>query len=70
MTESNLWFWATYETAHFTVLARLRTPLGKPQDTFMTIESVLKSFAAEVKLANEAEDLGASGDSGKRELYF
>ena len=42
------WFWATWEAAQFCVLSRLRTPLGKPQDTFTTIEAVLKSFAAEV----------------------
>ena len=59
-----MWFWATYETAHFTVLSRLRTPLGKPQDTFMTIESVLKAFAVEARAATDVEDLGAGGDTG------
>ncbi|KAK7113677.1 hypothetical protein V1264_012925 [Littorina saxatilis] len=66
-TESQMWFWATYETAHFTVLSRLRTPLGKPQETFMTIESVLKAFAKEAKSARDVEDVGAGGDSGKNE---
>lgn len=66
-TDSLLWFWATYETAHFTVLSRLRTPLGKPQDTFMSIESVLKAFAAEARSATDGEDLGGSMDSNKNE---
>ncbi|ESO84130.1 hypothetical protein LOTGIDRAFT_229624 [Lottia gigantea] len=46
--ESLLWSWATWEAAQFCILSRLRTPLGKPQDTFTTIEGVLKQFALEV----------------------
>ena len=38
---SLLWFWATWESAQFCSLAKLRTPLGKPQDTFMSIEAYL-----------------------------
>ena len=34
-----LWFWATYESAQYCLLARLRTPLGMPPDTFTAIES-------------------------------
>ena len=34
-----LWFWATYESAQYCLLARLRTPLGMPADTFTAIES-------------------------------
>ncbi|KAL8580399.1 hypothetical protein ACOMHN_020876 [Nucella lapillus] len=66
-TDSLLWFWATYESAHFTVLSRLRTPLGKPQETFMSIESVLKAFAAEARNATDGEDPGGSMDSNKNE---
>ena len=47
--EALLWFWATWEAAQFCVLAKLRTPLGKPQDTFMTIEGAIKAYAAEIK---------------------
>ena len=36
-----LWFWATYESAQYCLLARLRTPLGMPPDTFTAIESEL-----------------------------
>ncbi|XP_048245963.1 serine/threonine-protein kinase SMG1-like isoform X1 [Haliotis rufescens] len=63
--ESLLWFWATWEAANFCVLARLRTPLGKPQETFMTIESVLKSIATEVS-REDTEDGGAA-DAPKSE---
>ena len=50
------WFWATWEAAQFCVLSRLRTPLGKPQDTFTTIEAVLKSFASEVVPHTDGEN--------------
>ena len=50
------WFWATWEAAQFCVLSRLRTPLGKPQDTFTTIEAVLKSFATEVVPHTDGEN--------------
>lgn len=37
-TETLLWQWAVWEAAQFTVLSKLRTPLGRAQDTFQTIE--------------------------------
>lgn len=33
-----LWFWATYESAQYCLLARLRTPLGLPNETFSALE--------------------------------
>ncbi|XP_022255031.1 serine/threonine-protein kinase SMG1-like, partial [Limulus polyphemus] len=42
-----LWFWATWESALACVTNKLRTPLGKPQDTFTTIEAAIKSYAKE-----------------------
>ncbi|XP_048758488.2 serine/threonine-protein kinase SMG1-like [Ostrea edulis] len=51
--EAMLWFWATWESAQYCVLNRLRTPLGKPQDTFTSIEGVLKMFAKELDKATE-----------------
>ncbi len=35
-----LWFWATYESAQYCLLARLRTPLGLPAETFGAIEGL------------------------------
>ena len=32
------WFWATWEAAQMCVLLKLRTPLGKPNETFRAIE--------------------------------
>lgn len=53
-----LWFWATWESAQYCVLNRLRTPLGKPQETFTSIEGVLKMFAKELdKPAEERNDI-------------
>ena len=37
-TDAVLWQWAVWEAAQFTVLSKLRTPLGRAQDTFQTIE--------------------------------
>ena len=38
--EGLLWCWALWESAQFCVQSRLKTPLGKPQDTFVAIESI------------------------------
>ena len=37
-TEVVLWQWAVWEAAQFTVLSKLRTPLGRAQETFQSIE--------------------------------
>lgn len=56
--EAMLWFWATWESAQYCVLNRLRTPLGKPQETFTSIEGVLKMFAKELdKPVEERNDI-------------
>lgn len=62
--EAMLWFWATWETAQYCVLNRLRTPLGKAQDTFTSIESVLKSLAIESQHYDE-EDTPADQNKGQ-----
>lgn len=38
--ESALLFWETWQCAQYCVVNKLRTTLGKPQDTFMAIEGV------------------------------
>uniref|UniRef100_A0A5F8A8I1 non-specific serine/threonine protein kinase n=1 Tax=Macaca mulatta TaxID=9544 RepID=A0A5F8A8I1_MACMU len=45
-TDAVLWQWAIWEAAQFTVLSKLRTPLGRAQDTFQTIEGIIRSLAA------------------------
>lgn len=42
--EGLLWFWALWESSQFFVQSKLKTPLGKPQDTFLAIESALKGY--------------------------
>ncbi|XP_053681891.1 serine/threonine-protein kinase Smg1 [Sabethes cyaneus] len=37
--------WAQWEAAHFCVNNKLRTPIGKPQETFLKIESIIKEYA-------------------------
>nr|XP_061829730.1 serine/threonine-protein kinase SMG1-like isoform X1 [Nerophis lumbriciformis] len=56
-TEVVLWQWAVWEAAQFTVLSKLRTPLGRAQDTFQTIEGMIRSLAAHS--LNPEQDDGA-----------
>lgn len=58
------WFWATWEAAQFCVLAKLRTPLGKPQDTFTMIEAVLKKYSAE-GAGKDGDDVKTKPGSGE-----
>ncbi|KAK7086208.1 hypothetical protein SK128_014254 [Halocaridina rubra] len=44
-----LWKWLAWEPAQHCIANKLRTTLGKPQDTFTSIESAIKSRAKEVK---------------------
>ncbi|XP_038156782.1 serine/threonine-protein kinase SMG1 [Cyprinodon tularosa] len=61
-TEAVLWQWAVWEAAQFTVLSKLRTPLGRAQDTFQTIEGMIRSLAAHS--LNPEQDLGAWAGPG------
>ncbi|XP_063453541.1 serine/threonine-protein kinase SMG1-like isoform X5 [Pan paniscus] len=45
-TDAILWQWAIWEAAQFTVLSKLRTPVGRAQDTFQTIEGIIRSLTA------------------------
>ncbi|XP_076757575.1 serine/threonine-protein kinase Smg1 isoform X3 [Xylocopa sonorina] len=45
---SFLFFWAGFEAAQHCVTNKLRTSLGKPQETFTSIESALKTLAREI----------------------
>lgn len=47
--ERLLWFWATWEAAQFCIQSKLRTPLGKPQETFTAIEGVIKKYTTELR---------------------
>nr|XP_019958506.1 PREDICTED: serine/threonine-protein kinase SMG1 [Paralichthys olivaceus] len=57
-----LWQWAVWEAAQFTVLSKLRTPLGRAQDTFQTIEGMIRSLAAHS--LNPEQDIGAWAAAG------
>jgi serine/threonine-protein kinase SMG1 len=41
LSSKALWTWATWQAAQFTVNSKLRTPLGKPQETFSAFEGCL-----------------------------
>ncbi|CAK9817618.1 Serine/threonine-protein kinase SMG1 [Anthophora quadrimaculata] len=51
---SFLYFWAGFEAAQHCVTNKLRTSLGKPQETFTSIESALKTLAREISYSSEA----------------
>ncbi|EEC17441.1 fkbp-rapamycin associated protein, putative [Ixodes scapularis] len=42
-----LWFWALWEAAQTCVALKLRTPLGKPQETFTSVEAALKGLLSD-----------------------
>lgn len=42
--ESALIFWETWKCAQYCVVNKLRTTLGKPQETFIAIEGEILNF--------------------------
>lgn len=42
-------FWSCWEVVQYCVANRLRTPLGKPQDTFTRIEATIKKRVAQIQ---------------------
>lgn len=49
--QNNYWtlvFWACWELVQHCIENRLKTPLGKPQETFTKIESAIKIFIADI----------------------
>ncbi|XP_053551228.1 serine/threonine-protein kinase SMG1 isoform X2 [Bombina bombina] len=62
-TEAVLWQWAVWEAAQFTVLSKLRTPLGRAQDTFQTIEGIIRSLAAHTLNPDEDVSQWTTADS-------
>ncbi|XP_034180761.2 serine/threonine-protein kinase Smg1 isoform X1 [Osmia lignaria lignaria] len=53
VNQSFLYFWAGFEAAQHCVTNKLRTSLGKPQETFTSIESALKTLAREISYSLE-----------------
>ncbi len=60
--EGLLWLWALWETAQFCVQSRLKTPIGKAQDTFVAIETAIKACSSQLAQARE-EPLSLEGVS-------
>ncbi|CAF0981896.1 unnamed protein product [Adineta ricciae] len=55
-----IWFWAIWECAQFCVMNKLKTPLGKPQETFLALEETLRLFAWPVdSTSKKAEAFGS-----------
>ena len=51
---SQQWFWATHELATFSVVNKLRTAFGKPQETFASIEETIRKYADSTKYRSTA----------------
>lgn len=47
--------WACWEAAQLCVLNKLRTPLGKPPETFTNIEVSVRSLARQTKMSEISE---------------
>ena len=60
---SFLYFWGGMEAAYHCVINKLRTPLGKPQETFTTIEAALKDLARETQASTKIDET-KRGDKG------
>ncbi|XP_039285302.1 serine/threonine-protein kinase SMG1-like [Nilaparvata lugens] len=57
--------WATWETAQLCISCKLRTPLGKPLDTFMAFEGAIKGLARETtSTAHKAVTESSLDESG------
>ncbi|CAF1174376.1 unnamed protein product [Didymodactylos carnosus] len=54
-----LWFWAIWECAQYCVMNKLKTSLGKPQETFLALEETLRAFAWPV---TKTDTLSSSSD--------
>ncbi|RWS12933.1 Serine/threonine-protein kinase SMG1-like protein [Dinothrombium tinctorium] len=52
--ENALVFWACWEIVQYCIINKLRTPLGKAQDTFTKIEAALKSRALDAQLISKS----------------
>lgn len=46
LNSETLYFWSCWELTQFCILNKLRTPLGKPQDTFTKIENMIRQNAS------------------------
>jgi PI-3-kinase-related kinase SMG-1 len=59
-----LWFWGLWECSQLFVQSKLKTPLGKPQDSFLAIESALKAYFNNTSTNNDSQSTqSASGES-------
>lgn len=60
---SFLFFWGGFEAAQHCIINKLRTPLGKPQETFTTIECALKTLAREISSNTEVPKVNKRGSN-------
>ncbi|XP_058442712.1 serine/threonine-protein kinase Smg1 [Malaya genurostris] len=58
--------WVQWEAAHFCVNNKLRTPIGKPQETFLKIESIIKEDARVLALKEQSTVKNLSASMGNQ----
>lgn len=60
--------WATWESAQLCTMLKLRTPLGKPQETFKSIESSIKQLARELTSSSDTANLNKNSETNLDKL--
>lgn len=62
--------WACWEAAQLCVLSKLRTPLGKPPETFTAIELALRELARQTKISDSKCERNYDPISGLKRARF
>ena len=57
-----LWFWSLWECAEYCVQAKLKTPLGKANDTFQAFENAIRRGAAGLALQDSTQSTTTTND--------
>lgn len=66
LNSETLYFWACWEFVQFCILNKLKTPLGKPQETFTKIENIIRQNAS----ANQQLNISQSGQSSPKQFQI
>ena len=66
LNSETLYFWFCWELTQFCILNKLRTPLGKAQDTFTKIENMIRQNAACYLIQDANNQLNSSSSSSSQ----
>lgn len=69
LNSETLYFWSCWELIQFCILNKLRTPLGKPQDTFTKIENMIRQNASfSIQDTNQTANNSQSNQSNQKQF--